>query len=671
MKVKRWFVYFAVFIMAVSSLSAFPASAKGSNGHADAESAYFHVVNKIVSEKGIATDDIASGHGLAYARLIDFDKNGVPELYLIHIDRNSLEYTQEVWAYINQQAVQLYADSHYGFTRSSNMDITLYHTDKQTYLSINPNVSMGDYYYNNDHLYTVVNQQFERVAILSRLWEVVDPVNGDGRTTYTVNESGEEKQVSETEFKNIAAKYGIGNAKAEEIIDGGAGSPSFAFDVSDNAESLTSWIKSLRDQALPRSLTNVYDQLSMSEKHHLAAFLYHFSDSIIDLRSYTDADVIRWIKDMEYHGKLDANESAFDIQDDSTEAKAKWMTITEEYGEYEWIYEPYSPAYINGVAQLLFGVEVELRDNEFGFYEDGYFYLPSYQYGANPATTAAEVVGLYALGQDMYYAALVVHSTGAWEPDFQSYRNAYETWTEEDKSYIYSSQLGHAVLKKTEGEGPYDWQLVSFHGHGKWLEDNEIKALQKGIGTHHTPDTWAQKEIDEAMALDLVPLSQQAWYGSNITRADFSRLIIHMLEQKTGKPIEDFLQEKGRTLSVNVFEDTSDRAVMAAYALGIVNGKEATRFHPNADITRQEAAAILTRTANVLGYSPTDASATYKDQGNIAAWALDSVAFVSSLKDKASQQTVMGGTGNDMFSPLASFTRQQAIITVKRLFNAG
>jgi hypothetical protein len=159
-------------------------------------------------------------------------------------------------------------------------------------------------------------------------------------------------------------------------------------------------------------------------------------------------------------------------------------------------------------------------------------------------------------------------------------------------------------------------------------------------------------------------------YTINISRSDFSKLAVHLLEIKTGKSISDLLVEKNKTLDTSAFSDTNDPDVLAGYALDIVGGKGDGIFDPDGDITRQEAAVMLARTAKVLGIGIDSNSVNFADSDKIASWAKDSVSLVSSIKDKTNQSPVMGDTGNNNFSPKASYTKQQAFITMKRLFNS-
>ncbi|PYI51017.1 S-layer homology domain-containing protein [Paenibacillus flagellatus] len=185
------------------------------------------------------------------------------------------------------------------------------------------------------------------------------------------------------------------------------------------------------------------------------------------------------------------------------------------------------------------------------------------------------------------------------------------------------------------------------------------------------PADWAKGEVDAAIAAGLVPDAMRIGYANAITRADFSELAVRLLSVKTGKSIDGLLAERGKRIDRSAFRDTDDRDVLAAYALGIVSGKDGGLFDPYGDITRQEAAVMLSRTAQALGLGEAGAAAaSFADDGDVAAWAKAAVLFVASVKDKTNGAAVMGSIGDNAFDPAGRYTRQQAFITIKRLLNA-
>lgn len=181
--------------------------------------------------------------------------------------------------------------------------------------------------------------------------------------------------------------------------------------------------------------------------------------------------------------------------------------------------------------------------------------------------------------------------------------------------------------------------------------------------------SWAYEEVTAAIEEDLVPVYLQNLYLNNITRGEFCDLTIQAIEETLGRDIEDVVQEQtGKSLYAWMgeypFIDTSDSSAIAAYALGIVTGRGGGVFDPYASITRQEAAAFLMRSAKVLGMDTGNvAVAGFTDSGEVGVWFTDAVNFVYQIN-------VMSGTGNNTFSPLGSYTREQSYVTIYRLFQA-
>ncbi|NLZ52178.1 MAG: dockerin type 1 [Thermoanaerobacteraceae bacterium] len=199
-------------------------------------------------------------------------------------------------------------------------------------------------------------------------------------------------------------------------------------------------------------------------------------------------------------------------------------------------------------------------------------------------------------------------------------------------------------------------------------ERSEVSSFHYNI---EPVSQWAVEDIEKAISLKLIPPLMQKNYRENINRADFCKLAVNLLVQKTGKTLEELLKENPASIQYNTFTDTADEEILAANALGIVNGVGNGRFNPNGMISRQEAAVMLMRTAVVLGITETDElPEVFADREAFADWAKDAITFVSSLKDKSSNKKIMGGVGNGNFAPLGSYTREQAVVTMLRLFNA-
>lgn len=178
------------------------------------------------------------------------------------------------------------------------------------------------------------------------------------------------------------------------------------------------------------------------------------------------------------------------------------------------------------------------------------------------------------------------------------------------------------------------------------------------------PDTWAEPEIQLAVAHGLVPDDFLHSYKADITRKDFCRLVILLVEQITGETAAEFITSQGLVIpAVSPFDDISDSDVTKAWVLGIINGDGYGNFMPTRSITRQEAAKMLRATALALGRMPAGTATAFTDASTIASWAIEGVDFVSGLG-------VMKGTSGGAFSPKNPYQRQMAYMTMNRMYEA-
>ena len=171
------------------------------------------------------------------------------------------------------------------------------------------------------------------------------------------------------------------------------------------------------------------------------------------------------------------------------------------------------------------------------------------------------------------------------------------------------------------------------------------------------PSEWARTEINDAISKEILPDYLQCNYTENITRAEFCTLLTKLLEKKSGMDIDTLVKEKGVQIK-SPFEDTYYEYVDYIYKLGIVNGTGENRFDPLENITREQAATMLTRAADVLGY---DIAYQNVVEQEISDWAKDGVGFVT-------ENGIMNGTGEG-FAPKGTYTKEQAIATFVRMYN--
>ena len=181
----------------------------------------------------------------------------------------------------------------------------------------------------------------------------------------------------------------------------------------------------------------------------------------------------------------------------------------------------------------------------------------------------------------------------------------------------------------------------------------------------YTASEWAKPELEKAQSYGLIPdVLKDADLTKPITRAEFAAVAV--------KAYENFAGTSVTPVASNPFTDTSNADVLKAYNINIVNGTSTTTYSPTGILTRQDAATMLTRVekkAFIPGWTlATDSSYTlnftqptrFADDGKISDYAKSSVYFMNA-------KGVINGTGNNMFSPTVTASRQEALIIAARM----
>ncbi len=172
-----------------------------------------------------------------------------------------------------------------------------------------------------------------------------------------------------------------------------------------------------------------------------------------------------------------------------------------------------------------------------------------------------------------------------------------------------------------------------------------------------TQSAWAESEISQAFAWGLTYPGVLYGFQNKITREEFCTISVKLYEKLTGA---------AAATGANPFVDTSNEEVLKAYGLGIVNGVSANQFAPGNNITRQEMCVMIYRALQAAAKSPTlsgEPAFPFTDKNAIADWAMNAVKFCN-------QNSIMLGTTPTTISPLMNTPREQAIVLVKRTYDA-
>lgn len=166
------------------------------------------------------------------------------------------------------------------------------------------------------------------------------------------------------------------------------------------------------------------------------------------------------------------------------------------------------------------------------------------------------------------------------------------------------------------------------------------------------PAAWAKAAVDRGIELGIIPAELQSGYDQPITRRDFCVLADKLYCSKAGD----------LAAGTSPFTDVNDEAVTRMAKLEVVNGVGDDLFAPDDPLTREQAAAILSRLANVIESPLGDAEPTFDDNADVSGWARAAVGQMQA-------SGIMAGTGNNQFSPQGTYTREQSMVTIMRLYD--
>jgi len=176
-----------------------------------------------------------------------------------------------------------------------------------------------------------------------------------------------------------------------------------------------------------------------------------------------------------------------------------------------------------------------------------------------------------------------------------------------------------------------------------------------------TASSWAREGLTATIAKGFVPSDLQNNYRNTITRAEFCRLAVKWVEYQTGKSIDTVMSEKGVSRNPSAFTDTSDPAILAAFALGITSGVGNNQFNPNGSFTREQAAGMILNVGKVIGMNTSNIPPSgFADISSVSSWAVDGVNFCFA-------NGIMQGVGNNRFNPKDPYTREQSILTFNNI----
>ncbi len=175
-----------------------------------------------------------------------------------------------------------------------------------------------------------------------------------------------------------------------------------------------------------------------------------------------------------------------------------------------------------------------------------------------------------------------------------------------------------------------------------------------------TVSHWADGDICQLAARMVVNGVDKYNYlpEGEVTRAQFAAILTRALDLQGENTSKNFSDVKG--------DEWFAQNVNTAVAFGMIEGYPDGTFKPNASITRQEVASMVTRALDIAGEKQKSNASTverFKDASTIGGWAKEAVA-------RAVDNGIINGYPDGSFAPQQTCTRAEAAVMVKRMLNS-
>lgn len=217
-------------------------------------------------------------------------------------------------------------------------------------------------------------------------------------------------------------------------------------------------------------------------------------------------------------------------------------------------------------------------------------------------------------------------------------------------------ELGDTLFLLTGEERPESLAFDSLSDYGIYFSKSGDMVSQ-----------WAVEPVNAAYDADLIPYYVEEAHNfdltGKITRAEFASIAVWLYWELSGK---DSVMA-GEIPFTDVAKDSVYyENIRIAYELKIVTGKTDTLFRPDALVTRQEAATMLSRVYEAIGGKiPAVTATTFADNADIQNYARNAVAFMA-------EHEIINGVGSNRFNPTGDASVEQALkIAVEMLNKLG
>ena len=164
---------------------------------------------------------------------------------------------------------------------------------------------------------------------------------------------------------------------------------------------------------------------------------------------------------------------------------------------------------------------------------------------------------------------------------------------------------------------------------------------------------WYKKYVDYSVTYDIFTGTSSDIFSPdmNMTRAQFVQVLANLSKVDTSnkKVTTNFKDVKSGDWFAPAVKWASDN--------GIVAGKSATSFDPNANVTREQMCVMLVNYAKFKGITlkAVESKASFGDDAKISKWAKNAV-YTCQMAD------IVNGKGANTFDPQGTGTRAEASV---------
>lgn len=425
---------------------------------------YLGIVTSITDRYGLSYNE--DSEGLIYADNIDFDGDGLLELYLLYKDNNFYGVKEEIWGF-NGSESYLIGENEYeaggsrtfgklGLKQSGNktyicyeeMDIIQEYVNEKNinieYKSFNVQEVKGGKLQLNAYVYSELRYDEDDIKL------------GNGEYTKGTDYD-DRKPISEVEYKEIYDKFSLEDSESL-FTSGGA-----MFDYRTNDYNLELFTENLRNNLMTSNMKDIYPEKSLDEKKDIFNFLNQFIQvhwEGIDTSNQDRTEFAETIGSLLMYYPSFIEHEMIDYYDESFGDAVKFK---------------FKESDVKDKILDVFGINLDFDKYPIGNHEDGYVYIG--QSWDAPFAYVTRVNKMYPLGNNLFYLNIETFVNPYYEAGWEEYEKISDDLFKEisnKKEELYDFKQGYAIIREVIKDGQKSYQLIKYDHSGEYLTEEEL-----------------------------------------------------------------------------------------------------------------------------------------------------------------------------------------------------